>query len=209
MKALLTGFEGFAGKMNPSGKIARSLNNKKLGILEVAGYELPEDFNRLPKILNSLIIKERPEIVIGTGWDYVSKIKVETVSLNVQNSVFGDKIVPDNYNHKPEGVEIVKRGELALKSSLPAAKIVANLKKKKIPAYVSYHAGTHCCNSVMYSAIYYSQKIRQNAIAGFIHLPPVKEMHVERSGTSPMKLEREESAIEIALETCRDYLDAS
>ena len=209
MRALLTGFEGWEGRMNPSGKIAKSLDKSTYGELEVVGYELPEDFNKLPRILSNLIRRLRPDIVIGTGWDYVSKIKVEKISLNIQNSVFGDATVPDNYNHRPKGDEVITRAELALRSNLPAEKIVSNLNKKRIPAFVSYQAGTHCCNTVMYSAIYYSQRTNQKTIAGFIHIPPVEEMNVKRAGSSPMKLERETSAIENALETCRDYVNSS
>ena len=208
MRALLTGFEGFAGRENPSGKIARSLDKKKYGKLQVTGRELPEDFYRLPGILHSLIEKNRPDIVIGTGWDYISKVKVERISLNVQNSRFGDSIVPDNYKHTPKNNEVVKRGELALRSTLPAERIVANLTKRNIPAFVSYHAGTHCCNTVMYSAIYYSQRTQRKTIAGFIHIPPVEEMAVQGRGTSPMKLDHETAAIECALETCDSYLNS-
>jgi pyroglutamyl-peptidase len=208
MQALLTGFEGWAGKMNPSGKIAKSLNTRKYGELQVAGYELPEDFYKLPGILSKLIGKLRPDIIIGTGWDYISKIKVEKVALNVQNSFFGGATVPDNYKHAPKGGEVIKRGELALRSTLPAEKIVDRLNKRKIPAFVSYQAGTHCCNTVMYSGIFYSKRAKQNTIAGFIHIPPVEEMRVKRAATSPMKLEREISAIETALETSRDFLNS-
>jgi pyroglutamyl-peptidase len=205
MLALLTGFEGWAGRMNPSGKIAKSLNMRKFGKLEVAGYELPEDFYKLPRIVSNLVEKLKPNIIIGTGWDYISQIKVEKVSLNVQNALFGDSTVPDNYRHVPKGSEVIKRGDLALRSNLPSEKIVDRLHKKGIPAFVSYQAGTHCCNTVMYSAIFYSRKARRNTIAGFIHIPPVEEMNVRRAGTAPMDFEQETNAIEIALETSRDY----
>jgi pyroglutamyl-peptidase len=207
MKALLTGFEGFAGKMNPSGVIAKSLDKKRLGELEISGRELPEDFRRLPNILHRLIDGEKPDIVIGTGWDYVSQIKVEKISLNVQNSVFGDKVVPDNYNHKPKGNPIIDKGALALRATFPAEKIVESLKKRKIPATISYNAGTHCCNTVMYSAIFYSQSTkRSKAIAGFIHIPPIAEMKMKNPNIVPMTLEEETRAIEGAIETCRKYL---
>lgn len=206
MRALVTGFEGFAGKMNPSGVIAKSLDNSSLGDLDVSGSELPEDFYKLPSLMKRLVKKVKPDIVIGTGWDYISKIKVERVALNVQNSEFGEVVVPDNYNHKPSGSEVIRRGELALRSTLPVEKIVENLNKKGIPAFVSYYAGTHCCNTVMYSAIYYSTKKKRDALAGFIHVPPVSEMKVKKAGTSPMKLDEEKRAIERALEICRDKL---
>jgi pyroglutamyl-peptidase len=172
---------------------------------------LPEDFYKLPKLLKQLIRKFQPEIIIGTGWDYVSKVKVEKIALNVQNSLFGESAVPDNYNHKPEGEQVVKQGPLALRSTLPSELIIKRLKNHRIPAFVSYQAGTHCCNTVMYSAIYYSSRVGpgRNMLTGFIHIPPVSEMKLERSGTKPMRLDKERSAIEIALKSCRDYLKKS
>jgi pyroglutamyl-peptidase len=208
MKALVTGFEGWAGRINPSGRIAKALDKQKLGELEIAGYELSENFYKLPGILGELIDKVKPDIVIGTGWDYISKIKVEKVSLNVQSSVFGDSVVPDNYNHKPAGRKVIENGALALGSTLPAEKIIRNLTRKRIPAFISYQAGSHCCNTVMYSAIYYSQNKKRKPMAGFIHIPPVEEMKVRRAGVSPMKLGRETDALRVVLETCRDYLSS-
>jgi pyroglutamyl-peptidase len=208
MRALVTGFEGWAGRINPSGRIAKLLNNRRYGELEVVGIELPENFKKLPRILRDLITEVRPDIVIGTGWDYISQIKVERVSLNVQNAVFGDSTVPDNYGNVPSGNEVIKRGQLALTSSLPAEKIVERLEKRKIPAFISYQAGTHCCNTVMYSAIFHSRKTNRRAIAGFVHIPPVREMNVKRAGAFPMPFDREVNAIKIALETSRDYLSS-
>ena len=207
MQALVTGFEGWAGRENPSGKIAKSLDGKRFGDLLVHGRELPEDFTTLPQIMKKLIAGIKPDIVIGTGWDYVSAIKVEKVALNFQNCRFGEKLVPDNYNHRPLGSDVIRRGELALRATLPVDEIVQGLAAKKIPAFASYQAGTHCCNTVMYSAIYYSQRTKgRSPIAGFIHIPPVETMTVKASGTKPLSLARERAAIESALETCRDNL---
>ncbi len=206
MRALVMGFEGFAGKMNPSGLVARSLNENSIDGLHVSGYEIPEDFYKLPRVVKRLIDRVTPDIVIGTGWDYISKIKVERVALNIQNTQFGEARVPDNYNHEPSDREVIHHRELALRSTLPADEIISNLRKKKIHAFVSYHAGTHCCNTVMYSAIYYATKRKRNAIAGFMHIPPVSEMKIKKAGVLPMKLGEERKAIEIALQTCKDYL---
>ena len=191
--------------MNPSGVIAKSLDGRIFGGLEVSGYELPEDFSRLPLIVKNLIRKVKPDIVIGMGWDFVSKIKIERITLNVQSSIFGDAMIPDNFRHTPSGGSIIRNGQLALQASLPAEKIVKRLSREKIPAYVSYQAGTHCCNTVMYSEIFYSQKRDRKSMAGFIHIPPVPEMKVKRIGLTPMKLEKEKNAIQTALKVSRDH----
>jgi pyroglutamyl-peptidase len=211
MRALLTGFEGWKGNVNPSGIIAKNLNDKELNGLKIIGRQLPEDFYKLHEVLRDLIREVKPEIVIGTGWDYVSKIKVERVALNVMNSVFGDEVVPDNYGHKPAGEKVIERGPVSLLATLPAEKIVENVNKSSIPAFASYQAGTHCCNTVMYSVLYNTigGGRKSGKVAGFIHIPPIPEMNVKKGDVEPMDLEKESKAITIALETCRDYLKSS
>jgi pyroglutamyl-peptidase len=208
MRALVMGFEGWGGRINPSGTIAKLLDGKKFGNLAVTGRELPENFKSLPRIVARSISTVKPDIVISTGWDYISKISVEKVSLNVMNSRFGSESVPDNYGNEPNGGEIIRKAPLALRATFPAEEIVDDLSKVKIPAYVSYQAGTHCCNTVMFSVLYHTMKSKKSPISGFIHIPPVKEMKLKGSRVKPMKLSEEIKAIETALKTCRNYLDS-
>lgn len=204
MRALVTGFEGFAGRINPSGLIAKSLDGVTYGELTVVGRELPEDFTTLPKIMRDLVREAKPDILISTGWDFISKIKIEKVALNVQNSEFGDKIVPDNKGNSPTGEEVISKAPLGLRSTLPAEKIAKELEAINIPVWLSYNAGTHCCNTVMYSGLYYSQKARPGSLSGFIHIPPTPEMKLQ--GTVSMSQSREREAIERALVASQDFL---
>jgi pyroglutamyl-peptidase len=206
MRALVTGFEGFDGKVNPSGQIAKGFDGKTFGELEIVGRELPEDFQNLPRILRNLTTKIRPDILISTGWDYIAKFKVERVALNIQNSEFGDKVVPDNRGNAPSGNDVISGAPLALRASMPTEKILNVFQKSRIPAYVSYSAGTHCCNTVMYSGIYYSQKINPKVLAGFIHIPPTPEMNVPKDRAVSFGLKEEKRAIKKALICCRDFL---
>jgi pyroglutamyl-peptidase len=207
VKAILTGFEAWGGRMNPSGIIARELDGTNIGKLRVVGIVLPENFYKLPQMIRSIIRKHDPSVVIGTGWDFISKVKVEKVGLNVMNSNFGDRVVPDNYGQKPSGEKIVDTGPTALDSTFPAEKIVERLNDKGIPAFISYHAGTHCCNTVMYSSLYALKSLGANALSGFIHIPPVDEMKLESSNRfSTMPLSREKEAISVALRECSDSL---
>ncbi|MGI0079803.1 MAG: hypothetical protein ACRECH_09265 [Nitrososphaerales archaeon] len=209
MRALLTGFEGFASKSNPSGMIARDLDGKVVGDLEIVGRQLPENFYTLSEILRELISEVKPKVIISTGWDYISKIKIEKIALNVMNSQFGDKLVPDNSGNSPIGEEIIKKGPLALKATFPAESIQGQVSRAGIPAELSYHAGTHCCNTVMYSALYHSQRLRPDIVCGFMHVPPIPEMKVRGGGSSAMSLSRETDAIERALIACGRKLQST
>ncbi len=207
MQALITGFESFAGRVNPTGKIARELDGMTLDGLKIVGRELPEDFNKLPFTIRDMIRQFEPAIVVGSGWDYISTFKVEKIGLNVKNATFGDSVVPDNYGNKPAGEEIVPGGATALRSSFPAELIVEELKKSGVQAYISYNAGTHCCNTVMYSSLHYLRSSGlQSAVGGFIHVPPTPDMGIEREGVTPMDYAKEKEVIQKVLQTCGAYM---
>ncbi|PSO03895.1 hypothetical protein B9Q13_06110 [Candidatus Marsarchaeota G2 archaeon ECH_B_SAG-G16] len=200
VKALVTGFEGWLGKTNPAGVIAKSLDGAKINDLEVVGREIPEDFTKIPSVIKRLIAEVQPEIFLGLGWDYTKGIKVERIALNVMDSDFWGEIKPDNYGNTPHNQRIFERAPLALESTLPVDQIVQTLKNSGIFAFASYFAGTHCCNTVMYSALYYSR--RSKRIAGFVHIPPIPGMF---ENTPTMELDQEKKAIELVLQVCRTH----
>ncbi|MEM0287915.1 MAG: pyroglutamyl-peptidase I [Nitrososphaerota archaeon] len=203
MRILITGFEAWAGKKNPSGMIAKNLDGKAIKGLDVIGRVLPEDFYALPGLSKKLIAEIRPDAVISTGWDYTKAIKVEKIALNVMNSFFVDSVVPDNYGNKPSHEPIIRNAPIALQSTLPADEIVQELRKNNIPAVVSYYAGTHCCNTVMYSFLH-TDKVK---ISGFIHVPPLPEMvKGVRTDSIVMSIDEQEKAIQLAIEVCARHL---
>jgi len=183
--------------------IAKSVNGVKIGDVEVVGREIPEDFTRLPKVINSLIKEVKPDIFLGLGWDYTKGIKVERIALNVMDSDFWGEIKPDNYGNTPHNQRIFARAPLALEATLPVDDIVKKLKDSGIFAFPSYFTGTHCCNTVMYSALYYLR--RSNALTGFIHIPPIPGMF---ENVPTMDLEQEKKAVQLVLEVCRAHIKA-
>ena len=50
-------------------------------------------------------------------------------------------------------------------------------KMKKIPAVLSYHAGTFLCNYIYYIALHNARKHRTKV--GFVHIPHITELIVE------------------------------
>jgi pyroglutamyl-peptidase len=51
-----------------------------------------------------------------------------------------------------------------------------NLVKSKIPHHISNTAGTYVCNLIFYKALALIEEKSLNTKAGFIHVPPTKEM---------------------------------
>ncbi len=205
LKALVTGFEPWEGSLNPSGTIAKELNRKKFGRLEVIGLEVPEDFYSLPKLALSLVRKHRPDVVISLGWDYTPAIKVEKIALNVMNAEFGGEEVPDNSGNVPKGSPVVRSSPLAYTGTLPVESIVQDIRSAGIPVFRSYNAGTHCCNTIMYSFLRAAKTQKKKPLSGHIHLPPVPGMETHLQ-VKPMELETERRAVEIAIGTCGRYV---
>ncbi len=209
MRALVTGFEGFAGKVNPSGMIAKDLDGKKFGKLNVIGRELPEDFYEIPKVIENLIRDIEPNIMISTGWDYISDFRAEKIGVNVMDDRFGEKRVPDNAGNSPTDEKVVERGPLALKSTFPGEQIVKALYEAGLPARLSYQAGTHCCNTVLYSTLYYARRLRPGSLCGFIHIPPIPEMKLRDKAVKSVSLSKETKAVELALTVCQKQAEKS
>jgi pyroglutamyl-peptidase len=82
-------------------------------------------------------------------------IELEAIAVNVfKNSVID-----------PEGPP-------AYWATLPGLKeLVGSLRAAEIPAQISYHAGTHLCNHILYTALHLAATSRSGMRCGFMHLP--------------------------------------
>lgn len=154
---LLTGFEPWGKELvNPSGELAR----------ELGGHVLPVDFHESVRRLKDLIARHRPDAVVMLGLSSTrTKINLEAVALNV-----------DPREGKTWRRGIARRGPLAIESRLPLDRLLAALKKARVPATISHHAGTYVCNHLFYEALRGWKK----GPCGFIHVPTFKAMSKPR-----------------------------
>ncbi|MHA2207303.1 MAG: pyroglutamyl-peptidase I family protein, partial [Candidatus Thorarchaeota archaeon] len=78
----------------------------------------------------------------------------------------------------------------------------AALTKEEIPAAVSYHAGTHGCNWLLYSVMHRIETGEIDARATFIHVPPLPSQAIEKKSMTiaSMPLEMIVRAVEIIIE---------
>ena len=86
---------------------------------------------------------------------------------------------------------IVEGGPDAYFSTLPTRDMVQRMEDVKVPARLTYSAGTFLCNHIMYSVLHLVAE--DDLPAGFIHVPPTPELVAE--------LGRSQSSM--ALETIR------
>ena len=85
---------------------------------------------------------------------------------------------------------IVEGGPDAYFSTLPTRAMVQRMEDAKVPARLTYSAGTFLCNHIMYSVLHLIAENGGDLPAGFIHVPPTPELVEGRSQPS-MGLETE------------------
>jgi pyroglutamyl-peptidase len=116
-------------------------------------------------------------------------IRLESIGLNVAGSS----------RQRPEECwTLTDDGPVAFRSQLPLARFVEKLREARIPAQVSFHAGTHLCNATLYMTHYLTQQQKRKTHACFIHVPLDTSQAIEASGELP-SLPASESAEAVRL----------
>ena len=154
MKILLTGFDPFGGeKINPAWEAVKKVRDEINGS-EIVKLQIPTVFGKGPKKIEEKIEEINPDVVLSIGQaGNRSCVSVEYVGVNVRVAR-----IPDNEGNEPMYEKIHEDGEDGYISNLPVPKIVENIKKAGLPAYVSFTAGAYVCNDVLYSVRYLGQR---------------------------------------------------
>lgn len=202
---LITGFEPFGGDTyNPSLEIVKRLSGNTYKDYTFQYAEIPVNRHNCIPAIQKAIIRYSPEIVICTGLAYGrAGISIERVAINVADFPWGD-----NAGYLALNETIDPDGKNAYFSTLPIRRIMKEIEKKQIPAYISNSAGTYCCNMLLYGTLNYIEKYRLPIRAGMIHVPYTPDMVVEKDFTTPsMSLDNMVQAIRIAAITSIDFQD--
>ena len=199
MKIIVTGFDPFGGeKINPSIECVKAL--PEIEGVELIRLELPTVFKESAKRLNEVINDVKPDAVLSVGQaGGRAGITMERIAINVD-----DARIPDNISQQPIDEEIQVEGEAAYFSTLPIKRIVKAIREAGISAEVSNSAGTFVCNHIMYQALFAATKSDKPFKAGFMHIPFIPEQTADKPS---LPLEESTKALQIAIETIRDYLN--
>src|SRR5205823_7896272 len=125
MKALVTGFEPFAGDaVNPAGEAVLGLPSR-LGELAIHTRVLPTVFGRAITALEDALVAVRPDIVLCVGLaGGRAELSLERVAINVD-----DVRIPDNDGQKPVDRPIVGGVPSGYLPGLPLIEVVDALCK--------------------------------------------------------------------------------
>lgn len=169
-KALVTGFDPFGGESeNPSQQIAQALHGEVIAAHRIVGAILPTQFGAAPAVLEKLIARHRPALVLALGQaGGRDGISLERVAVNLI-----DARIPDNAGAQPVDVCIVDNAANAYFSTLPVKAMLQQLRAAGVPAALSQTAGAFVCNQVFYALMHALR--RRRARGGFVHVPYLPE----------------------------------
>lgn len=164
-KALLTGFEPFAGDAaNPSEEAVHLVASRWSGPEELITAVLPVRFAGAAARMRELLAEHRPDVVIATGLaGGRSAIGVERVAINL-----ADARITDNGGFQPTDEPSIPGGPAAYFSTLPVKSAVHAVLDAGISAQVSYSAGTFVCNHTFFALL---DAVPPGVRAGFVHVP--------------------------------------
>ena len=199
MKIIVTGFDPFGGEtINPSIECVKAL--PEIEGVELIRLELPTVFKESAKRLNEVINDVKPDAVLSVGQaGGRAGITMERIAINVD-----DARIPDNISQQPIDETIQTEGEPAYFSTLPIKRIVKAIREAGISAEVSNSAGTFVCNHIMYQSLFAATKAEKPFKAGFMHIPFIPEQTTDKPS---LPLEESTKALQIAIETIRDYIN--
>jgi len=117
-----------------------------------------------------LIDEHEPDLCLFCGQAASrNRVALETIAINVFK---GGVIEPE--------------GPAAYWATLPAQDVlIERLKDAGIPAQLSYHAGTHLCNHILYAALHEAETRASGMKAGFLHLPMTATQVIECDENRP------------------------
>ena len=199
MKIIVTGFDPFGGEtINPSIECVKAL--PEIEGVELIRLELPTVFKESAKRLNEVINDVKPDAVLSVGQAGGRPgITMERIAINVD-----DARIPDNISQQPIDEAIQLDGEAAYFTTLPIKRIVKAIREAGISAEVSNSAGTFVCNHIMYQSLFAATKADKPFKAGFMHIPFIPEQTTDKPS---LPLEESTKAVQIAIETIRDYIN--
>ena len=195
MKALVTGFEPFAGdSVNPS-SLAVARLKKRIGGLQIHTAELPCSYAHSARLLRAAIDDTKPDLVLCVGLaGGRTELCLERVAVNVQ-----DARIRDNDGKQPIDKPVVADGPAAHFATLPIKACVAEMRKAGLPAAVSNTAGTFVCNHIFYALMDIAAGHPIPMRGGFLHVPYVPEQAARLGGAPSMALDDIVRGIEIIL----------
>jgi pyroglutamyl-peptidase len=169
---LVTGFERFgAHRRNPSEAVVRELATDA----ELRTAVLPVAFRRAASRLRQLLQESTPRAVVLLGLHGGGEIRLERIARNRDEADAADEDGEARANQA-----IAASGPASYPSTLPLEDLARELSRRSLPWAWSEDAGGFLCNHVFYRARAWVEQAGLQVPCGFIHLPPLEALPIER-----------------------------
>jgi pyroglutamyl-peptidase len=168
---LITGFGPFPGvpvnaTMRLVPELAQAAARQFPGV-RIATEVLATEWAAAPLRLEALLGEVAPDLVLHFGVSPRARgFEVEARARNVCTQA------PDAAGIMPPGAAIRDGGAEFMFASLPVQHIVARLRRRGIPAFVSRDAGGYLCNATLYHSLRDARAAPGRRV-GFVHIPAV------------------------------------
>ena len=169
---LVTGFGPFGEhRVNPSAEVVRAL----AGRAGQASAVLPVSYRRAEAELGALLARTRPRALLMLGLAPGDAIRLERVARNRDEAAACD-VDGEARAGRPISCGAPARYE----STLPLEAFAAALERASLPVAWSSDAGGFLCNHVFYRACEWLERDGLAIPRGFVHLPPLDALPLER-----------------------------
>src|SRR5579862_8757747 len=165
---LITGFGPFPGVAhNPSEALIGALHKRRMRFehwgVRLELRVLPVLYAAMVQRLDQLVAETKPDAILHFG--LASRRKTIGIETCAHNRVSPRLI--DAGGARAENCSLKLGGPARIKTRIPAAAIVTNLRRAGIAAQLSRDAGTYVCNATFFHSL-----ASQHALpVGFIHIP--------------------------------------
>lgn len=207
-RILVAGYGAWAkAENNPAAQVVGELGKRDWNGCEVIGHVMPVHSDDLSTSIETLFDKHRPDAWVGIGVSEAAILQTEMVGVNWRHFD-----VPDISGAQVRLSPIISGGPVGYNATLPNADMVAAMNAAGIPASVSFSAGTHLCNQMLYTTAHVIEKRGLQTLTGFIHVPQtpsnIAQMQGRKRQSASMSLAMTTDAIAICIETLTAALTA-
>jgi pyroglutamyl-peptidase len=166
---LITGFGPFPGvPVNATMRLVPELAQagvRRFAGVRIATAVLATEWAAAPRRLEALLEEIEPDLVLHFGVS--SRARGFEVEARAQNACMQS---PDAAGALPPGGAVRDGGPEFIAATLPVRHIVARLRRRGIPAFVSRDAGGYLCNATLYHSLRCARD-RPGCRVGFVHIP--------------------------------------
>lgn len=153
--------------MNPAAQAAREVAHRTWENAKVIGIEVSVDSDALRQTVDAALSEHRPDVWLGIGLAAnATTIRAEMVGINWRHFD-----VADNCGVVKHCEPVAADGPAAFAATIPNEEIVSAIRAAGIPAVLSFAAGTHLCNQMLYTTRYLTEKRKLDVRCGFLHVP--------------------------------------